>query len=73
MRTDQIVHHVDTPLFLVEEQFDIAAIFGFRADSNNITEGLKYAEKYGEEARYAITHTGHEHNGFWMSSCVGHC
>jgi len=73
MRTDLIVHHVETPVFMVEEMFDSAAIWGFRGDSSELSEGLEYALNYGTEARKAITDSGNEQNGFWMASCVGHC
>lgn len=72
LREDVIYDAVETPVFAVEEQYDVCGIFGFRGDSGQEQEGLKYAMEYAKVAQKEIE-TKNPENGFFMSSCFGHC
>lgn len=47
LREDLLFQAIDTPAFLVEEQYDTSGIYGFRHDQMDISMGLDYAKEYG--------------------------
>lgn len=72
MASDVLLTFTDVPFFTVEESYDTAKIFGDWGDSLNQHEGLSYAEYYMTENMNAIQ-TLPRINGYFMTSCMGHC
>lgn len=70
--SDALLNYQKLPFFSIEESYDAYALWVAHGDKPLKLTGLKYAKQYETWAEDAIQ-TLPSRNGYFMTSCVGHC
>ena len=76
---DVLYQHIETPLFVLENQYDEEQIFGElhvpfpnTKDPESIVKLIPYLKYYGERMRKTLTQVKPP-NGLWSPACLDHC